>query len=128
MLGNRPPHKFEVNYIFQNDPRAQIIEADEDLPVRGGDPRVAAALKEPLVHEAEKVRGLAVAGIEIPAGHALDRGGEKLPCLFILAAREVPGTERCRGAGVGLDWRSQRSPPGTAWSSRPAAPGWGRAT
>jgi len=35
MLGNRPPHKFEVNYIFQNDPRAQIIEADEDSLSQG---------------------------------------------------------------------------------------------
>src|SRR5690606_1901826 len=35
MLGNRPPHKFEVNYIFQNDPRAQIIEADEESLSQG---------------------------------------------------------------------------------------------
>ena len=30
MFGKSTPHKFEVNYIFQNDPRAQIIEAEED--------------------------------------------------------------------------------------------------
>ena len=27
MFGSRSPNTFEVNYIFQNDPRAQIIES-----------------------------------------------------------------------------------------------------
>lgn len=35
MLGNKASHKFEVNYIFQNDPRAQIIESDEDSLSQG---------------------------------------------------------------------------------------------
>ncbi|RRV16304.1 hypothetical protein [Pseudomonas saudiphocaensis] len=35
MLGNRSTNKFEVNYIFQNDPRAQIIESDVDSLTQG---------------------------------------------------------------------------------------------
>lgn len=27
-------HKFEVNYIYQNDPRAEIIESDEQSAVQ----------------------------------------------------------------------------------------------
>ncbi|WP_407294753.1 hypothetical protein [Stutzerimonas zhaodongensis] len=27
---DKPSHKFEVNYIFQNDPRNQIIESDDE--------------------------------------------------------------------------------------------------
>ncbi len=35
MFGNKPSHTFEVNYIFQNDPRAQIMELDEDRLSQG---------------------------------------------------------------------------------------------
>jgi len=35
MFGNKPSHKFEVNYIFQNDPRAQIIESEEESLTQG---------------------------------------------------------------------------------------------
>ena len=35
MLGNNPSHKFEVNYIFQNDPRAQIIESEQESLTQG---------------------------------------------------------------------------------------------
>ena len=35
------------------------LVADEDLPIREGDPRVAAALKSPLVHEAGHAKGTA---------------------------------------------------------------------
>lgn len=31
----KSPHKFEVNYIFQNDPRVQIIESEEDRMSQG---------------------------------------------------------------------------------------------
>jgi len=30
MFGSRSSHKFEVSYIFQNDPHAQIVESDQD--------------------------------------------------------------------------------------------------
>lgn len=35
MFGNRSPNKFEVNYVFQNDPRAQIIELEDDSLSQG---------------------------------------------------------------------------------------------
>jgi len=35
MFGTKPSHKFEVNYIFQNDPRSQIIESDGDSLSQG---------------------------------------------------------------------------------------------
>ena len=42
----------EARVVVQSE-----LVADEDLPVREGDPRVAAALKEPLVHEAGHAKG-----------------------------------------------------------------------
>ncbi|MDF2967469.1 MAG: putative glycosyl transferase [Nocardioidaceae bacterium] len=42
----------EARVVVQSE-----LVADEDLPVRGGDPRVAAALKEPLVHETGHAKG-----------------------------------------------------------------------
>lgn len=35
MLASKPAHTFEVNYIFQNDPRAQIIESDGESLTQG---------------------------------------------------------------------------------------------
>lgn len=35
MFGNKSTHKFEVNYIFQNDPRAQIIESQQGTMTQG---------------------------------------------------------------------------------------------
>jgi len=35
MFGNKSTHKFEVNYIFQNDPRAQIIESQQESMTQG---------------------------------------------------------------------------------------------
>jgi hypothetical protein len=32
---DKSSHRFEVNYIFQNDPRAQIIESDEERMSQG---------------------------------------------------------------------------------------------
>nr|MBF0683192.1 hypothetical protein [Pseudomonas sp.] len=35
MFGNKTSHKFEVNYIFHNDPRAQVIESEDDSLSQG---------------------------------------------------------------------------------------------
>jgi hypothetical protein len=32
---DKSSHKFEINYIFQNDPRVQIVESDEDRMSQG---------------------------------------------------------------------------------------------
>ena len=67
-------HKFEVNYIFNNDPRVQIIESDEDrmsqasaarhlIELHNGDAENSLVMPEAGADEGQVLEQAAVIGI-----------------------------------------------------------------
>ncbi|TLX54119.1 hypothetical protein DN824_03080 [Stutzerimonas nosocomialis] len=74
MFGLSKSHKFEVNYIFRNDPRVQIIESEQDsfsqadairhlIELHNADAENNLAMPEPGADEAELTKQAEVLGI-----------------------------------------------------------------
>ncbi|MCQ4312536.1 hypothetical protein NAV33_11590 [Pseudomonas stutzeri] len=65
---DKPSHKFEVNYIFQNDPRVQIIESGEDRMSQG---RAARHLIE--LHNGDAENSLVMPDADADEGKLLEQ-------------------------------------------------------